>query len=61
MTTTCLLAWAAVLLTVPFLLLWRLSQTREQRIQCLGCQGMSQRAIAQRMGISVYAVRKALA
>lgn len=61
MTTTCLLAWAAVLLTVPFLLFWRATQTCQQRIHGLHSRGMSQRLIAQRLGISRYAVRKALA
>jgi DNA-binding NarL/FixJ family response regulator len=60
MTTTCLLAWAAILLTLPVLLLLWATESREQRVQRFAREGMSQRVIAERMGITRYAVRKAL-
>ena len=61
MSTTCLLAWVAVLLTLPFLLLLWATESQEQRIYRLHRQGQSQRAIAAHLGITRYAVRKALA
>jgi hypothetical protein len=59
--TTSLLLWA---LLVPALIalgvvLW-LTETREQRIRRWHRQGMSQLAIAARMGITRHRVRKAL-
>jgi DNA-binding NarL/FixJ family response regulator len=60
MTTTCLLAWAAVLLTLPIVFLLWATESREQRIRRWHCQGMSQRAIAERLGVSRYRVRQAL-
>lgn len=59
MTFSCTLAWAAVFCTLPFLLLWRLSETIEARVVRLRRSGLSQRAIAERLGISRYRVRKA--
>jgi hypothetical protein len=61
MSTTCLLAWVAVLLTLPFLLLLWATESQEQRIRRWHRQGMSQRSIAQRLGTTRYWVRKALA
>lgn len=61
MTTTCLLAWAAILLTLPVLLLLWLTESPEQRIHRLHRQGVSQRAIAAQLGMSRYRVRRALA
>lgn len=48
------------LLLVVGVLLW-LSESREQRIRRWRAAGMTQRAIAERLGISTYAVRKVLA
>lgn len=52
-------------LLLPLLALWAvllwLSESREQRIQRLHRSGLSQRAVATRLGISRYAVTKALA
>lgn len=61
MTTTCLMAWVAIVLTMPLILLLWLTESTEQRIHRLRRQGLSQRRIAERLGISVYAVRKAVA
>lgn len=60
MTTTCLLAWVAIAVTLPLILLFWLTQTPEQRIHRLHRQGTSQRKIAELLCISRYAVRKAL-
>ena len=61
MTTTCLWAWVAIVLTLPFIALCWATESTDQRVRRLRRQGSSQRAIAQRLGISVYRVRKALA
>lgn len=61
MNTTCLLAWVAIVLTLPLLLILWATEGQEQRIHRLRRQGLSQRRIAQQLGISVYAVRKAVA
>lgn len=61
MTTTCLLAWAAALLALPIILLLWATESREQRIRRWHRHGQSQRTIAQRLGVTRYQVRKALA
>jgi len=61
MTTTCLFVWAAVLLTLPLIVLLWATESREQRIRRWHRRGQSQRAIAARLGVSRYQVRKALA
>jgi DNA invertase Pin-like site-specific DNA recombinase len=61
MTVTCLLAWVAIVLTLPFIGLCWATESTDQRVRRLRRQGTSQRAIAERLGISVYRVRKALA
>jgi hypothetical protein len=61
MTTTCLFVWAAVLLTLPLIVLLWATESREQRIRRWHRRGQSQRAIAARIGVSRYQVRKALA
>lgn len=61
MTTTCLLAWAAILLTLPIILLLWATQSRPQRIHRLRSYGWSQQRIATHLHISRYAVRQALA
>ena len=61
-TTTALLLWkliAALLVIIAILDLLTMSQ--ERRIRLYSHQGLSQQSIADRMGISRYAVRQALA
>ena len=48
------------LLLAAAVILW-LTESREQRIRRWRAAGMTQRAIAERLGVSIYAVRKALA
>jgi len=60
MTTTCLFVWAAVLLTLPLIVLLWATESREQRIRRWQRRGQSQTAIAARLGVSRYQVRKAL-
>ena len=60
-TITCALLWALTpLLFIAAVIYW-LSETQPQRIRRLRQQGQSQRAIAERLGITVYRVRQALA
>lgn len=59
--TACLLAWAIVLILLPVLVLSWLLESRTDRIRRWRADGMTQTAIASRLGISRYQVRKALA
>lgn len=61
MSITCLAAWAVALLLLPVLVLLWATETRPQRIRRWRATGMTQKAIAERLGCSVYQVRKALA
>lgn len=61
MTTTCLAAWALALLLLPLLiLLWAL-ETRTDRARRWRRQGLTQQAIASRLGCSRSTVRRLLA
>jgi predicted transcriptional regulator len=61
MTTTCLLAWAAVLLLLPIVFLFWLTESRQQRARRWRRDGMTQQAIADRIGCSRTTVRRWLA
>lgn len=52
MTTNCLLAWTAVLLLLPVLILLWATESRHKRIQRWKAQGMPWTAIAKRLGCS---------
>jgi DNA-binding CsgD family transcriptional regulator len=60
MSITCIAAWALALLLLPVLILLWATETRTQRIRRWRKEGMTQKAIAQRLGCSLYQVRKAL-
>ena len=60
MTTTCLLAWALALLLLPLIVIWNLTESRHTKINRWRAQGWSQQRIANRLGVSRYAIRKAL-
>jgi hypothetical protein len=58
---TCLLATVLAVLSIPFLLIWRLTLTPQQKARyCVRQRGWSQRKTAQFLGISRHAVRCAL-
>ena len=61
MTTTCALVWAAALLLLPVLFLAWLTESRTDRARRWRRQGLSQQAIASRLGVSRYRARKLLA
>ena len=57
----CVLALILAVLMIPCIFLGWATETRSQRIRRLSRQGLSQRAIADRLGVSRYRVRCALA
>jgi len=62
MTPLCLLAWAAVLIVLPVLILLWATESREQRIRRFSrTKGWSQRQIAAHFGTTRWQVRIALA
>jgi DNA invertase Pin-like site-specific DNA recombinase len=61
MTTTCLLAWAAVLLLLPIVVLLNLTESRQQKARRWRRDGMTQQAIADRFDVSRTTVRRWLA
>lgn len=61
MTTTCLAAWAAVILLLPLLVLLWLTESREQRARRWRREGLTQQGIADRLGCSRSTVRRMLA
>ena len=60
MTTTCLLAWAAVLLLLPIVILFWLTESRPQRARRLRSYGWSQQRVADHLGCSRTTVRRLL-
>ena len=61
MTTTCALVWAAALLLLPVLFIAWLLESRNDRARRWRRQGMTQQAIATRLGCSRTTVRRMLA
>jgi hypothetical protein len=59
--TICLLAWIAVLVTVPFLLIDRLLESPADRARRLRRRGWSQQRIADYLDVSRTTVRRLLA
>jgi AraC-like DNA-binding protein len=60
MTTTCALAWLAVLITLPVVLLLWATESRHQRARRLRQRGWTQRRIAERLGCSRSTVQRLL-
>jgi DNA-binding transcriptional regulator LsrR (DeoR family) len=58
MTTT--LAWVAVILLLPFVILLWATESQQQRVRRLRREGWSQQRIADRLKISRYKVRSLL-
>jgi len=61
MTTTCLMAWALALLLLPVLFIAHITESRTERVRRLHRSGLSQRRIAQQLGVSRHRVARALA
>lgn len=60
MTTSCVIAWALALLLLPILLLAWATESTPERARRWRRSGLSQQAIADRLGVSRYRVRKML-
>jgi len=61
MSITCIAAWALALLLLPIVVLLWASESREQRARRWRHQGLTQQAIADRLGCSRTTVRRLLA
>lgn len=60
-TLTCLAATLLALLTIPLLILYLMTESRPQRARRWRRAGMTQQAIADRLGVSRSTVRRMLA
>lgn len=60
-TLTCLLATVLAILTIPLLVIYLLTESREQRARRWRRGGMTQQGIADRLGVSRTTVRRMLA
>jgi DNA invertase Pin-like site-specific DNA recombinase len=58
---TCITAWAVALLLLPIVVLLWATESREQRARRWRRQGLTQQAIADRLGCSRSTVRRMLA
>jgi ABC-type spermidine/putrescine transport system permease subunit II len=61
MSITCITAWVVALLLLPIIVLLWASESREQRARRWRRQGLTQQAIADRLGCSRTTVRRLLA
>lgn len=61
MSITCIAAWLVALLLLPIVVLLWASESREQRARRWRRQGLTQQAIADRLGCSRTTVRRMLA
>jgi ABC-type spermidine/putrescine transport system permease subunit II len=61
MSITCIAAWAIALLLLPIVVLLWVSESREQRARRWRRQGLTQQAIADRLGCSRTTARRLLA
>jgi hypothetical protein len=57
----CILAAVAIALLLPFIFILWLTESQQQKVRRLRTSGLSQRAIADRLQITRYRVRLALA
>jgi hypothetical protein len=60
-TLTCAALWLITPLLALVAVIYWLTETQDQRIRRWRASGMSQRAIAEALGITTYRVRRALA
>jgi DNA invertase Pin-like site-specific DNA recombinase len=60
MSITCIAAWAVALLLLPLLVLLWATESREQRARRWRRDGLTQQAIADRLGCSRTTVRRLL-
>ena len=55
---TCLIATLLALITLPLLILWRLSLTKQQNAKRLRAQGNTYKVIAAQLGVSQTTARR---
>lgn len=60
MSLPCILAWAAILLLLPVLIILWATESREQRARRLRRQGWTQQRIAEHLSVSRSTVRRLL-
>ena len=61
MNPLCIVVWVLVLALIPFLVIYRITETEQQKTKRLRNSGWTQKQIASRLGITIYKVRKNLA
>ena len=61
MNALCVVAWVLVLALIPFLVIYRITETEQQKTTRLRNSGWTQKQSASRLGTTVYKVRKNLA
>ena len=61
MNPLCAVAWVLAIALIPLLILMRIAETQQQKISRLRATGWTLKRIAERLGVSVYQVRKSLA
>ena len=61
MNPLCVVVWVLVLALIPILVIYRLTETEQQKTKRLRNSGWTQKQIASRLGITLYKVRKNLA
>ena len=57
-TITCLLATVLALITIPLVIIWRLSLTKQQNAKRLRSKGLTYKLIAQQLNVSPTTARK---
>lgn len=61
MNPLCAVVWVLAIALIPFLVIYRITETQQQKISRLRATGWTLRRIAERLGVSIYQVRKSLA
>lgn len=58
MTTTCVFAWALVVILFPLIVLWNLTESRSVKIRRARANGQTWTAIATRYGVSATTAKR---
>ena len=61
MNPLCAVVWVLVLALIPFIVIYRITETEQQKTKRLRNSGWTQKQIASRLGLTIYKVRKNLA
>ena len=60
MNPLCFVVWIVVIAFVPLLIIYRITESQQQKVNRLRRSGWTQKRIAERLGITTYRVRKQL-